>query len=677
MTLVQVGSLVNPGGEVGSASGWTSDHSGITSPVVNSSAGGARTGDYRFILASNSYGGYYQDYALPTEIASLTAIGAIRFNPSVWQSDFSGDADNQRFKALVFNANSEVVQSWMQNSFESGFDGTFTLSSVELPLHNDAHTIRLYTEGERFSGAELSAYQDDYALAFNQHGQFRYDIGIVNPSAYGVTSGWAATSANLITGALTAASYHLHHPSSAYFYPGSAAVFQAQQTVDFVNSYDLYDALDTGAVTFDLNYAQGSFNDNDTGALYVEFLNSADTMVSSAGFSEIAADRKWQVRSLQATVPATARKVRLTMFGTRTNGNNLDARFTTIQGYLNTTSNYINGDNAPYGTGIPSDRVFPVLTREFPLWNMREFPNPYGGGTAAPATPLDFSGTIFALGNAVTNQSAQNGPETIINIESTTVLPTSFFQAQSGGFIVVTSIGPARLYANTRWSSSAVNDVFVNVDVNSNSWQGVGAHRAFPDGAFTSRLNAVSAVKTLNSGDLLTLEVLHASTASVDVQGGVQTWMGVEVVKSSELVVAQLGLSGNQAITTATTTRVNFDTVRFDIGSHGLYDANSAGVMWVTSGYQYARVGWNFRWASIANIEHIHNVRLNGTEMLGTAGHTYRGIPSTQTRRIAGTSMLFPVSSGDQIDVIAYQNRGSNLDVLSDNETWFTLELFP
>ncbi len=368
--------IINPGLETGDNTGWTSDLN--ASPAAGI---GGRTGVHFFRLSSSDVdAAYFQDINIPSAIKGFAAKGALTFNPSVYQTDFAGDADSQRFRVQVLDNAGDIIQTWMQSdgAFVGNIDGTWVAASVQLPLHKSANAIRLYTEGLRVGGTELSAYQDDYALVANSSGLFRYEIGFANLNAADGVTGWTVTSGSLNTKSSNGSGVNLVAPTSLHFYGAATAAFRAHQTVTLPISYGLDTALDTGALNMVVHYLQGSFNTLDQGAIGIRCLDTSDVELSSVGLTNSACSNFYITRSFGAVIPTLTRKITMVLHGVRVSGSNLDCNFGAIEAYLTVDSNFLDGDNAITWPvpGASLNRTFPdTRGRFFPLLNAnRAFP---------------------------------------------------------------------------------------------------------------------------------------------------------------------------------------------------------------------------------------------------------------------------------------------------------------
>lgn len=390
MTVVSTATLINPGAETGDATGWTADLN--TAPVARTT--GAHSGTYKFFIANAAVGAYYQDYVLPTEVRSAAGVGAVLFNPYVWQDDFSGDTDSQRFRVHVWNANSEIVQT-IRDAIIGDHNGNWTVRSFELPLHTEARVIRLYVDGFRSTGAELSAYQDDFGITFLTNSQYRFDIGLQNPGGYTCTSfafnptggadpaNWVVKSGNLDCFRQGKSVQNNLHNVATYFFRGvDSTTFMATQVVCMTNVFSIYDAIDTGSISMILAWLQGAYEGTDpSGKMRVDFMSGSGTQVGSMESGYFLASTRWQRASISGVVPPQTRNFEVSMIysGSGAGGSSNfsgDCWFTTIEAYMMLNSNYIDGNNDPFAQPpISGQRDFPrVIARAFPTTAQRAFP---------------------------------------------------------------------------------------------------------------------------------------------------------------------------------------------------------------------------------------------------------------------------------------------------------------
>lgn len=379
MGVFHTAALVNPGAEDGDATGWITDLGGS---APEAKTGGPHSGTWRFTLGNSAWGGYYQDFVLPTAVKSAAGIGAVILNPSVFHSDFSGDTDVQRVRFHALDASDKIVQT-IVDVFANSYDDSWFVRSFELRLHTEARKIRLYSEGVRITGTELSAYQDDYNLDFLVNSQYRFDIGLLNTDASDSTSlvnnpaggadpaNWTVHSGNFdasYTG--KSAPGNLHNVASTFFRGVSTAAMMATQVVCLTNVFSLYDAIDTGSIDLTLSYQQGTFDANDRGRARIDFLSGSGTLLSSMQTDFVVANNHWETRAVNTVCPALTRRIAVSLMSSATGYDN--NWFTTIEVYLLLNSNYIDGNNDPF----PASGL--VTFRDFPGQGDRDFPSPAG-----------------------------------------------------------------------------------------------------------------------------------------------------------------------------------------------------------------------------------------------------------------------------------------------------------
>ena len=366
--------IINPGYEIGDMTGWTLDVNTPETRIDNPNSGTfySRLGN----TAAHSFGAFYQDVNLPVAIRSLALQGALTFRAACWQDDFSGDTDLGQFRVGIFNSSLELIQC-LNQEHHSDNNGTWAQIVFDEPLHKDAHFVRLRHQGIRLAGTELSFYSDDNEAQVNSTVIFRYDIGLVNPSADDGTNGWTTTSGDLNVNQITAQSVPNPNPSSNFFYAANTSAFVAEQVITLADSYGLGTALDTGSVQFTLTYMQGSFRNLDEGNMAYEFLDISDVVVGTGSHVNSNNTKQWQVRSIGDVAPVDTRKIKLVMQGVRQDGSNLDARFCGIQAYFTVSSNFLDGvQEPPWPAPLPAEnRGFPTyVSRGFPQNSNRRFP---------------------------------------------------------------------------------------------------------------------------------------------------------------------------------------------------------------------------------------------------------------------------------------------------------------
>jgi len=386
----------NRGFETGSMQGWKLD---VNTPLVMT--GTPNSGTYHTDGGDFVWGAFFQDMTLPLHVSSLVRQGVCTVNMSMYQNDFSGDNDGQRLGLQVFNGSGEVVQ-FHKKEFTFAFNGTWTQQTFDEPLHPDAKHLRMYWDGERITGTELSAYSDDWEIAINSTALFRYDIGLLNVAGGNGTTNWTVTSGSLAIGNATVQSYDIRNPSSTYFYSANTSAFVAEQTVTVADSFGLGTAIDTGSLTFHCRYAQASWAaGNDEARMYIEYYDISDVITGSVHHVSTVCLKEWQERDISDVMPANTRKVKFVMEGTRLSGTTCDGYITAIQGYLEVNSNFIDGVQAPtflVDAVEGSVRAFPHQnSRAYPDTGQRAYPaiKTISGVAATDISTTAYSNVVF------------------------------------------------------------------------------------------------------------------------------------------------------------------------------------------------------------------------------------------------------------------------------------------
>lgn len=149
--------VTNPGAELGSMSGWTSN--GNVS--VRGTNPTPRSGSFYFMMGNSAFSWARQDIDITndsanTDIDSNTAIA----NISWWQAGAASDNDagaiQLRFlnnTGTVFLANTSVTRTQ--------YDTTWTYRSVEADIPYGTRKIRIEMESARASGTNNDSYFDD------------------------------------------------------------------------------------------------------------------------------------------------------------------------------------------------------------------------------------------------------------------------------------------------------------------------------------------------------------------------------------------------------------------------------------------------------------------------------------------------------------------------------------
>ena len=363
----------NPGAEINSTQYWVSVLAGA--PTVNGgSNSGSHTGSYYFDLGAGAYGAYFGDWVLDTEVLSKSFMGALSINPSVYQTDYT-DNDTQRLKVIQIDVNSDPVSYW-QDTLGTALNLTWTLNSLQLPLHPDARAVRWFVDGKRISGTEVSAYQDDYNLEANSF-YFHYALPFINGFAPTTIDSWDVVSGELTTATASLAGYP--NPTSGYFTGGNSAHLEAEQVITLADSFGLGTGIDDRAgigdpVPLTLRYMQASLA-GEGAFMKVSFQTSGgvDIEVNCTAWGSGATT--WEQNSYSYDIPANTRMIKLSMVGSTATAP-MDAYFDCIEASMTPRFNYVNGENDPFGTGVPAPTrgLRNHAQRSWPTTAMRAFP---------------------------------------------------------------------------------------------------------------------------------------------------------------------------------------------------------------------------------------------------------------------------------------------------------------
>lgn len=159
------------------------------------------------------------------------------------------------------------------------------------------------------------------------NGDFEAD-GLQDASTFTPT-GWSRLSGQWDTHDASNGALPLYS-GSVYLEGGSTATGEVTQTVDLVPTI-IGAKIDALAYELDVSIARGNSYDSDMGRVIVELLDASDQFVSTVmdtGFEVILPTGSWELRqALAVTIPATARKVKISLLHQRGAGTQSNAAF--------------------------------------------------------------------------------------------------------------------------------------------------------------------------------------------------------------------------------------------------------------------------------------------------------------------------------------------------------------
>ncbi len=145
---------------------------------------------------------------------------------------------------------------------------------------------------------------------------------LVNPSFESGATGWSLNDGGLLKGSLPAP-----FAGAAYFYPNSAIVGSAVQTIDLQVSGFSAVELDSGdlVVVFGTRVRTAKEAINDRATVSVAFLNAQGQVLSESTQDASSVADRWELVGGRAAMPSGTRQVRFEFTATRRSGNTTDA----------------------------------------------------------------------------------------------------------------------------------------------------------------------------------------------------------------------------------------------------------------------------------------------------------------------------------------------------------------
>lgn len=152
-----------------------------------------------------------------------------------------------------------------------------------------------------------------------------------------------------------------------------------------------------------------------------------------------------------------------------------------------------------------------------------------------------------------------------------------------------------------------------------------------------------------------------------DTNPGTKVW---HLVGTTARIGAMISLSSDIIISNAITQVISWATENYD--DAGFWEGiTNPSRFTIPTGITGVRLGMNTRWEINATGIRTIGVYKNAAEFIGFPKSTSSGASSVYCNAV---SMVIPVSASNYFEATAYQDSGGDLDIVADNETWFSIE---
>jgi uncharacterized protein YjlB len=174
------------------------------------------------------------------------------------------------------------------------------------------------------------------------------------------------------------------------------------------------------------------------------------------------------------------------------------------------------------------------------------------------------------------------------------------------------------------------------------------------------RVESDTSVSVLDLGSLFSMEIVGPAVVSGIVPAATgMPWKG-----------ASVSLTANESIANATVTEVPFDQADKDIG--GWWDSAAPTRLTVPAGITKVRLHAGFLWDAVTGDRCFLRIIMNGATVSGGGGSDLDQQYSQLSQSHATPTIV--VSEGDYFEVQAYQNSGIAANLLTNNNTYFSIE---
>jgi uncharacterized protein YjlB len=174
------------------------------------------------------------------------------------------------------------------------------------------------------------------------------------------------------------------------------------------------------------------------------------------------------------------------------------------------------------------------------------------------------------------------------------------------------------------------------------------------------RVESDTSVSVLDLGSLFSMEIVGPAVVSGIVPAATgMPWKG-----------ASVSLTANESIANATVIKVPFDQADIDIG--GWWDSAAPTRLTVPAGITKVRLHAGFIWDAVTGDRCFLRIIMNGATVSGGGGSDLDQQYSQLSQSHATPTIV--VSEGDYFEVQAYQNSGIAANILTNDNTYFSIE---
>lgn len=315
--------VTNGGAESGDATGWAgiSPASALPSSITSSGSQTPRTGSRFFAGAANSALAWWgQTWTIATELLADVDAGLCVFNLHDYNADFSSDNDSGS-PCLDFYDGSDVLICSRVGTMISRDTTTWLLRTFSCEIPATARKVRFSLRNERSTGTELSFYYDDISATVTRAATPTELLGYW-PAAN--TTGWTNT-----TGTLGTTTPGSRFGDAAFYWAG---VTSGEAYREYSIPSRLEGDVDAGLASALLDYLRHDINaaSADSARASLKFYDGSNVQQGSEVFDGSAdaggstVTDSGRLKSIDVAIPATTRKIRITLYGTRGTGSDID-----------------------------------------------------------------------------------------------------------------------------------------------------------------------------------------------------------------------------------------------------------------------------------------------------------------------------------------------------------------
>lgn len=298
--------LVNPGAELGNATGWTSRYGGL--PLVLQ--GGAATGAYYFAAGNNGLGRWDQQLAIPVATRAAVDAGRVEATINVKRAGWT-DADKSGLYLQFFDANARVIGAKFQPRTDPGNSATpvWVNDSFKTWVPPGTRSYRVGVWHERVSGTESSTYFDDFSVTLTTN-----TLTSIRPLLwlYPYPEDVAATTPG------TANALHQGEAENYLRFPGLGATATGVWHIQKTLPTDLIGEIDSGRADYEWFFLAGNYphpNGLDQFRAQLQFYDESGTAIPHAaietGAAPTAPPTSWMNYTFSGKIPAGSRTVRV------------------------------------------------------------------------------------------------------------------------------------------------------------------------------------------------------------------------------------------------------------------------------------------------------------------------------------------------------------------------------